>query len=176
MATTVIRKPASFRLRADLLEGLKRNAARENRTLNNYVESVLLGIVFDEPNEETKAAIKEAKSGKNPNKVYDSVDELFKDLDAEKWKNYNQQPNSRKIIRESKNNPNKVKDLQEILEMLKNEQPIPAEYKPHLLHGEYKGCLECHIQNDFLLIWIDDVNDIIELVRLGSHSELFKKY
>ena len=83
MATAIIRKPASFRLRADLLEGLKRNAARENRTLNNYVESVLLGVVYEEPNEVTKAAIKEAMSGKNPNKVYDSVDELFKDLDAE---------------------------------------------------------------------------------------------
>ena len=80
----MIRKPASFRLRADLLEGLKRNAARENRTLNNYVESVLLGIVFDEPNEVTKAAIKEAKSGKNHNKVYDDIDELFKDLDSDK--------------------------------------------------------------------------------------------
>ena len=80
----MIRKPASFRLRADLLEGLKRNAARENRTLNNYVESVLLDIVFDEPNEVTKAAIKEAKSGKNPNKVYDSVDELLNDLDKKK--------------------------------------------------------------------------------------------
>lgn len=54
MATTTIRKPASFRLRADLLEGLKRNAARENRTLNNYVESVLLDIVYHEPNSETK--------------------------------------------------------------------------------------------------------------------------
>jgi len=83
MATTVVRKPASFRLRADLLEGLKRKAARENRTLNNYVESVLLGIVFEEPNDLTKAAIKEAVSGKNPNKVYDNVDELFKDLDSE---------------------------------------------------------------------------------------------
>ena len=86
MATTIIRKPASFRLRADLLEGLKRNAARENRTLNNYVESVLLDIVYHEPNEVTKAAIAEAQSGKNPNKVYDSVDELFNDLDAEKWR------------------------------------------------------------------------------------------
>ena len=84
MATTIIRKPASFRLREDLLEGLKRNAERENRTLNNYVESVLLGIVFDEPNEVTKAAIKEAKSGENPNKVYDNVDELFMDLDSDK--------------------------------------------------------------------------------------------
>lgn len=83
MATTIIRKLASFRLRADLLEGLKRNAARENRTLNNYVESVLLSIVFDEPNDLTKAAIREAKSGKNQNKVYDSVEELFNDLDAE---------------------------------------------------------------------------------------------
>ena len=80
----MIRKPASFRLRADLLEGLKRNAARENRTLNNYVESVLLDIVFDEPNEVTKAAIKEARSGKNPNKVYDSVDELLNDLVSDK--------------------------------------------------------------------------------------------
>ena len=80
----------------------------------------------------------------------------------------------KKDYKKIKNNPNKVKDLQEILEMLKNEQPIPAEYKPHMLLGEYKGCMECHIQNDFLLIWIDDVNDIIELVRLGSHSELFK--
>jgi hypothetical protein len=44
---------------------------------------VLLGVVYEEPNRVTKAAIKEAMSGKNPNKVYDSVDELFKDLDAE---------------------------------------------------------------------------------------------
>ena len=35
-------------------------------------------------NEKTKAAIQEAKSGKNPNKVYDNVDELFKDLDSDK--------------------------------------------------------------------------------------------
>ena len=31
--------------------------------------------------------------------------------------------------------------------------------------------MECHIGGDFLLIWIED--DIISLVRLGSHSELF---
>ena len=35
-------------------------------------------------NEKTIAAINEAKSGKNPNKVYDSVDGLFKDLDSDK--------------------------------------------------------------------------------------------
>lgn len=83
MATAIIRKPASFRLRSDLLERMKRNAARENRTLNNYVESVLLDIVYDEPNEVTKAAIEEARSGKNQNKVYSSVDEMFHDILSE---------------------------------------------------------------------------------------------
>ena len=80
MATTIVRKPASFRLRADLLERLKNNAVRENRTLNNYVESVLLDIVYDEPNELTKAAIQEARSGRNRNKVYSDVDEMFNDI------------------------------------------------------------------------------------------------
>ena len=99
MATTVIRKPASFRLRTDLLESLKRNAARENRTLNNYVESVLLDIVYHEPNETTKLAIAEARSGKNPNKVYDNVEDLLNDLDKKKRKNFNPPHNTRKIIR-----------------------------------------------------------------------------
>ena len=77
---TPIRRPTSFRLRADLLEGLKRNAARENRTLNNYVESVLLDIVYNEPNEETKAAIVEAKNRKKYPKeeLYSSAEEMFK--------------------------------------------------------------------------------------------------
>lgn len=83
METTIFRIPTSFRLRADLLDGLRRNAKRENRTLNNYVESILLDIVYREPNDVTKAAMEEAMSGKNKNKVYDSVEELFNDLDAE---------------------------------------------------------------------------------------------
>lgn len=80
MTTAVIRKPVSFRFRNDIIERLKQNAARENRTLNNYVESVLLNIVYDEPNVVTKAAIDEAKSGKNPNKIYSSAEEMFNDI------------------------------------------------------------------------------------------------
>ena len=80
METTIRRKPTSFRLRGDIIEGLKRNAARENRTLNNYVESVLMDVVYGEPNEVTKAALREAMSGKNPNKVYSGVKEMFDDI------------------------------------------------------------------------------------------------
>lgn len=59
--------------------------------------------------------------------------------------------------------------------MLERELVIPEEYKPHMLTGDYEGCMECHIQGDFLLIWFDRETDEIVLVRLGSHSELFGK-
>ena len=60
----VIRKQTSFRLREDLLKVLQEEARKANRSLNNYVESMLMEVVYSEPNEETKAAIKEARSGK----------------------------------------------------------------------------------------------------------------
>jgi mRNA interferase YafQ len=81
----------------------------------------------------------------------------------------------KKDYKRVKNNPKKLKALKEVLEMLMNEQQIPADYYPHMLQGEYKGCMECHVQGDFLLIWFDPNTDIIELVRLGTHSELFGK-
>ena len=31
------------------------------------------------------------------------------------------------------------------------------------------------MQDDYLLIWYDKEDDVIKLVRLGSHSELFGK-
>ena len=42
-----------------------------------YYKSI---TVYNEPNELTKAAINEATSGKNPNKSYSSVDEMFNDI------------------------------------------------------------------------------------------------
>lgn len=54
-------------------------------------------------------------------------------------------------------------------------EKIPQKMKPHILIGQYKGCWECHIEPDFLLIWKqNDEKRIIVLDRLGSHSELFK--
>lgn len=69
----------------------------------------------------------------------------------------------------------KLKKLLEILSLLANGQTIPHVNRPHPLTGDYDGCMECHIQGDFLLIWTDPDTDEIVLVRLGSHSELFGK-
>jgi len=80
----------------------------------------------------------------------------------------------KKDYKRYKKYPKKIDALKEILKLLQEEKPIPDEYLPHMLHGNYKGFMECHIQGDFLLIWFDPNSDIIELVRLGSHSELFR--
>ncbi|MCD8312734.1 MAG: toxin-antitoxin system protein [Bacteroidales bacterium] len=64
-AAQINRKQTAFRLRRDLLERLKALANKENRSLNNYVESVLLDVVYREPNETTLAAMKEAENGTN---------------------------------------------------------------------------------------------------------------
>lgn len=80
MNIAIERKPISFRLRTDLLERLRSNAVRQNRTLNNYVESLLLDIVYNEPNDTTRNAIEEAMSGRNRNKVYASAEEMMNDI------------------------------------------------------------------------------------------------
>lgn len=58
--------------------------------------------------------------------------------------------------------------------MLRDKGMVPSEYIPHRLQGDYKDCMECHIDNDILLIWKPIELDIIVLLRYGSHSELFK--
>jgi mRNA interferase YafQ len=72
------------------------------------------------------------------------------------------------------NNLSKIEKLRAVVELLANNKALPASYRMHKLTGQYKGCLECHIDGDFLLIWIDEDSETIYLVRLGSHSELFK--
>ena len=67
----------------------------------------------------------------------------------------------------------KLRKLYELVDKLRKNEPIPAEYRPHMLIGDYTGHMECHIENDFLLIWYDKDADVIKLIRLGSHSELF---
>ena len=93
---TIERKQIAFRLSTALMERLRVEAKRENRSLNNLVEVLLTESLDRRPNPETMAAIEEARSGK-----------------------------------------------------------------------------ECHVENDFLLVWIDDDSNVIDIVRIGTHSELF---
>ncbi|MBO5027990.1 MAG: toxin-antitoxin system protein [Muribaculaceae bacterium] len=81
MDIAVQKKAQSFRLSVDLIDRLKKLAKRQNRSLNNYVECVLMDIAYSEPNEETKAALEEARTGKlhGPLDV-SSVEAMYKSM------------------------------------------------------------------------------------------------
>lgn len=79
----------------------------------------------------------------------------------------------KKDAKRFRNQPKKMKKVAEILRMLRDEIPIPKDYNPHMFKRDYKGCMECHVEGDFLLIRVDETENKIGVLRLGSHSELF---
>jgi mRNA interferase YafQ len=80
---------------------------------------------------------------------------------------------AKKDLKRYRNNPRKMKKLYEVLDLLINNVEVPETFQPHKLIGQYKGCMECHIEEDFLLIWVDEKSNFIDIIRLGTHSELF---
>jgi len=62
-----------------------------------------------------------------------------------------------------------------VIKSLLNGTPLEAQYKDHQLKGEHIGKRSCHISNDNVLIYEKDTaRQRIYLVRLGTHSELYK--
>lgn len=79
----------------------------------------------------------------------------------------------KKDLKRYKHKTEIIDKLENILNLLAKGLPVPEENRPHILTGNYKGYMECHVESDTLLIWWDKEAGIIKLVRLGSHSELF---
>jgi mRNA interferase YafQ len=80
----------------------------------------------------------------------------------------------KKDLKRYANQPKKLRELYDFIDnYLKTGVEIPPEYHAHMLIGDYAGHMECHIQGDYLLIWFDVASDVVKLIRLGSHSELF---
>lgn len=64
--------------------------------------------------------------------------------------------------------------LDEVVNKLANGEELPERNKDHLLIGDYKGCRECHVKPDWLLIYqIQNEELILYLMRTGTHSDLF---
>ena len=64
--------------------------------------------------------------------------------------------------------------LKDVLNLLVNGKILPIKYKVHNLSGNFKGCRECHITPDWLLIYEIAENELIlYLTRTGTHSDLF---
>ena len=63
------KKQTAFRFSEDLLERLKVRAKKDNRSLNNYVEKILMEAVYDEPNEETVGRSRQAAPGQRADRL-----------------------------------------------------------------------------------------------------------
>ncbi len=76
--------------------------------------------------------------------------------------------------RMSRSGSKDMSKLKEVILKLVKEEKLDPKYKNHPLVNNWKGCLECHIGPDWLLIYrVNKEKKELELVRTGSHSELF---
>lgn len=67
-----------------------------------------------------------------------------------------------------------VNEVNKVINMLANEVALPAQYKDHALKGNYIGYRECHVQNDWLLVYKIEKNILtLTLAYMGTHSDLF---
>lgn len=55
---------------------------------------------------------------------------------------------------------------------LAKDEPLAEKHKDHLLTGDWKDHRNCHVKPDLVLIYCKPDDSVLQLVRLGSHSEL----
>ena len=63
--------------------------------------------------------------------------------------------------------------LAALIELLANDRALPVAHRDHALSGNWTDHRECHVRPDLLLIYRKPDSNTLQLVRLGSHSELF---
>ena len=61
----------------------------------------------------------------------------------------------------------------QFLALLLGEKELPKEANDHALKGEWMDFREFHVSGDLLIVYQIE-EDIIKLVRIGSHNQLFK--
>ena len=67
-----------------------------------------------------------------------------------------------------------ISKLQKVVMILASGETLPEEYQDHQLRGNYNGYRECHIEPDWLLVYIISENILVlSLYRTGTHSDLF---
>ena len=65
--------------------------------------------------------------------------------------------------------------LDEVVDLLRQGKQLDKKYRDHNLSGNFNGFRECHIQPDWLLIYLIEIDVLtLTLVDTGSHSDIFK--
>jgi len=78
----------------------------------------------------------------------------------------------KKDLKKAKKQGRNLETLSRVIELLIREESLPSSCKDHKLTGNWKDFRECHVEPDWLLIYIVTDKEL-RLARLGTHSELF---
>jgi mRNA interferase YafQ len=66
-------------------------------------------------------------------------------------------------------------EIQAVMLVLMNDEPLEVKHHDHPLAGEFVGCRECHIRPDWLLVYLlNDEDNSISFLRTGTHADLFE--
>ena len=64
--------------------------------------------------------------------------------------------------------------LKEAIRILAEKGQLPLSYRPHKLSGNYANYWEAHIKGDWLLVWIQNDNELtLMFTGTGTHSDIF---
>lgn len=75
-------------------------------------------------------------------------------------------------LRKSGRLPDSERAFREVVAKLLADEPLPAQYRDHQLRGKRRGERECHVRPDLILIYRKVDKEVLQLVRIGSHSQL----
>jgi len=78
----------------------------------------------------------------------------------------------RKDLKSFRFNEEIENSLKDVLSYLQMDEILPTQYKDHSFIGEFKGCRDCYLLNDVVLIYEVSTEEIT-LIRIGTHSKLF---
>lgn len=66
-----------------------------------------------------------------------------------------------------------IKKISAVVRMLANGETLPPQFRDHALVGDLIGFRDCHIENDWVLIYkIQNDILILTLADTGTHSDL----
>ncbi len=63
-------------------------------------------------------------------------------------------------------------EFAELLQQLADDQPLAERLRDHALTGQWSDHRDCHVKPDLVLIYRKPDEETLQLVRIGSHSEL----
>ena len=80
----------------------------------------------------------------------------------------------KKDIKRVKKRGKDISKLVAVLDLLKTGEPLPENYRDHQLEGNLNDFRECHIENDWLLVYqINEGELILFATAMGTHADIF---